>query len=277
MNHLSSSKNNVWPCVLGGVAVGAAGALALAHAWRPASCQPQGEKKKKSPRRGLRVAVVLSGCGVYDGAEVQESAAALFHLSKSGAAVSCFAPDKAQHHVVDHTKGAEMDETRNVLVESARIARGEIAALASLDAAAFDALVIPGGFGAAKNLCNHATVAQGDKDKLLVEPSLERAVAAFAAQGKPIGLCCIAPVIAAALLPGVRVTVGCAEGKKWPYGGTVEAVKAYGGVHEETSADGVCVDASRKVVTSCAYMFAGAPHEIYESVGRMVEETLGLC
>ena len=92
---------------------------------------------------------------------------------------------------------------------------------------------------AAKNLCNHATVAQGDKDKLVVEPSLKRAVAAFAAQDKPIGLCCI--------------------------------------VHEETGADGVCVDASRKVVTSCAYMFAGAPHEIYESVGRMVEETLGLC
>ena len=103
----------------------------------------------------------------------------------------------------------------------------------------------------------------GDKDKLLVEPSLERAVAAFAAQGKPIGLCCIAPVIVAALLPGVRVTVGCAEGKQWPYGGTVGAVKAYGGVHKETGADGVCVDASRKVVTSCAYMFAGAPHEIY--------------
>ena len=88
---------------------------------------------------------------------------------------------------------------------------------------------------------------------------------------------CIAPVIAAALLPGVRVTVGCAEGKQWPYGGTVGAVKAYGGVHEETGADGVCVDASRKVVTSCVYMLAGAPHEIYESVGRMVEETLGLC
>ena len=100
-------------------------------------------------------------------------------------------------------------------------ADGEITALASLDVAAFDALVIPGGFGAAKNLCNHATVAQGDKAKLVVEPAVERAVAAFAAQGKPIGLCCIAPVIAAALIPGVRVTVGRAEGEQWPYGGTV--------------------------------------------------------
>lgn len=272
MNHMTSN-NNVWPCVLGGVALGAASALALAHAWRPVACQ----KKTNAPRRGLRVAVVLSGCGVYDGAEVQEATAALFHLSKAEASVRCFAPDKAQHHVVDHTKGAEMDETRNVLVESARIARGEIAALASLDAAAFDALVIPGGFGAAKNLCNHATVAQGDKAKLVVEPAVERAVAAFAAQGKPIGLCCIAPVIAAALIPGVHVTVGRAEGEQWPYGGTVGAVKAYGGIHEETGADGVCVDRQRKVVTSCAYMFAGAPHEIYESVGLMVAETLALC
>ena len=210
MNRLSSSKNNV--CVLGGVAVGAAGALALAHAWRPASCQPQGEKKKKSPRRGLRVAVVLSGCGVYDGAEVQESCSALFHLSRSGAAVSCFAPDKAQHHVVDHTKGAEMDETRNVLVESARIARGEIAALASRRP------LTPrhtGGFGAART--SATTTAIRDKDKLLVEPSLERAVAAFAAQGKPIGLA-VAPVTAA-LLPGA-VTVGSprAEVALWLHG-----------------------------------------------------------
>jgi len=108
-----------------------------------------------------KVAVVLSGCGVYDGAEVQESAYALAHLSLAGCTVSCFAPNKEQFHVIDHTTGQTPDETRNCLVESARIARGDVKPLSELSVDSFDALIIPGGFGAAKNLCNHATVAPG--------------------------------------------------------------------------------------------------------------------
>merc|ERR1712136_540153 len=103
-----------------------------------------------------KVAVVLSGCGVYDGSEIHEASAVLVHLSRAGASVSMFAPDKKQMHVIDHTKGAEMDQERNVMVESARIARGQIAPLTELKAADYDAVIFPGGFGAAKNLSDFA-------------------------------------------------------------------------------------------------------------------------
>merc|ERR1712216_775705 len=144
----------------------------------------------------------------------------MIHLSAAGCKVSYYAPDVAQHHVLDHTTGKEIDAPRNTLVESARLARGKVDALSALDPAAFDALVIPGGFGAAKNLCNHATVAQGDASKMVVNSDLEKAVRAFHGAKKPIGLCCIAPVIAAHVLK-CTVTVGQAEGDMWPYGGTV--------------------------------------------------------
>mmetsp|Transcript_62594 Transcript_62594/g.104184 ORF Transcript_62594/g.104184 Transcript_62594/m.104184 type:complete len:254 (-) Transcript_62594:317-1078(-) len=222
-----------------------------------------------------KVAVVLAGCGVYDGAECTEATSTLIHLSSAGAEYACFAPNKDQFHVIDHTKGEELAVPRNVLVEAARIARGVISPLDEIKPAAFDALVIPGGFGAAKNLCNHATVAQGDASKLEVDPDVKKTLLAFHEAGKPIGLCCIAPVIAASVLK-CTVTVGQAEGNKWPYGGTVGAIENYGGKHQSRGIDGVCVDATAKVVTSPAYMYEGRPHEIYNSVGLMVKETLKL-
>ena len=223
-----------------------------------------------------KVAVVLSGCGVYDGAEITEAVAALVHISAAGYTPSCYAPDKPQHHAVNHRTGEEEATPRHVLVESARIARGAIAPLSSLDAGSYAAIIVPGGFGAAKNLCNHATVAQGDAALMAVEPSLEAAIRAFHAAKKPIGLCCIAPVIAAHLLK-CEVTVGRAEGEQWPYGGTVGAIEAYGGSHVSHAFDGVCVDEARRVVTSPAYMFDGKPHEIFESVGAMVKATIALA
>ena len=205
---------------------------------------------------GTKVAVVLSGCGVYDGAEVTEAVASLVHLTRAGASVTCFAPDKAQFHTIDHTKGEPTESrypTRNVLTESARISRGKITPLTELKAADFSALVIPGGFGAAKNLCNHATVAQGDLSTLQIDEDLVSSLEGFRAAGKPIGLCCIAPVIAAAVLK-CEVTVGQPSGDKWPYGGTADAINAYGGTHVATDIHGVHVDSASKVVTSAAYM-----------------------
>ena len=205
---------------------------------------------------GTKVAVVLSGCGVYDGAEVTEAVASLVHLTRAGASVTCFAPDKAQFHTIDHTKGEPTESrypTRNVLAESARISRGQITPLGELKAADFSALVIPGGFGAAKNLCNHATVAQGDLSTLQIDEDLVSSLEGFRAAGKPIGLCCIAPVIAAAVLK-CEVTVGQPSGDKWPYGGTADAIAAYGGTHVATDIHGVHVDSASKVVTSAAYM-----------------------
>ncbi|TRY99044.1 hypothetical protein DNTS_032770 [Danionella cerebrum] len=153
---------------------------------------------------GKRVAVVLSGCGVFDGSEIHEASAVLVHLSRQQATVKIFAPDVDQMHVVDHLKGAPTEEKRNVLVESARLARGEIQELSQLNVEDMDAIIFPGGFGAAKNLCSWAV--QG-KD-CSVNEQVRTVMEAFHAQKKPIGLCCISPVLAAKIIPGCEVTVG---------------------------------------------------------------------
>uniref|UniRef100_A0A3Q2T3S0 Si:ch211-153b23.5 n=2 Tax=Fundulus heteroclitus TaxID=8078 RepID=A0A3Q2T3S0_FUNHE len=151
-----------------------------------------------------RVAVILSGCGVYDGTEIHEASAVLVHLSRAGAKVQMFAPDAAQMHVVNHCEGKPTEEKRNILQESARIARGEVTDLAKLDVAAFDAVIIPGGFGVAKNLSDWAV---NNKD-CTIQPHLEKLIKDFHKAGKPLGMCCISPVLAAKLLPGCELTVG---------------------------------------------------------------------
>ncbi|XP_046902491.1 glutamine amidotransferase-like class 1 domain-containing protein 3, mitochondrial [Hypomesus transpacificus] len=178
---------------------------------------------------GAKVAVVLSGCGVYDGTEIHEASAILVHLSRGGAEVQMYAPDVSQMHVIDHSKGQPAEESRNVLTESARIARGNITDLAKLSVTNHDAVIFPGGFGAAKNLSSFAV----DGADFKVNQDVERVVKEFHKAGKPIGLCCIAPVLAAKLLPGVEVTVGHEEEEegRWPYAGTAQAVKALGATH----------------------------------------------
>uniref|UniRef100_A0A7S0FI14 DJ-1/PfpI domain-containing protein n=1 Tax=Pyrodinium bahamense TaxID=73915 RepID=A0A7S0FI14_9DINO len=227
---------------------------------------------------GKRVAVVLAGCGVYDGSEIQEAVFALNKLSKVGAKVQCFAPDKNQMHVINHTNGSEMTETRNVLVESARICRGNIQNITGLKAADFDAVVFPGGFGVAKNLSDLAVKGP----EVTVEPETQRVIQDFHAASKPVGLCCIAPGLAAKALekvPGLELTLGGEEeGKKWPYAGTVGAVKALGSTHVPKPVSEAHVDAKNKVITSPAYMCGDAPmHEIEESVVAMVEKTVEMA
>uniref|UniRef100_UPI00358E0388 putative glutamine amidotransferase-like class 1 domain-containing protein 3B, mitochondrial isoform X3 n=1 Tax=Myxine glutinosa TaxID=7769 RepID=UPI00358E0388 len=136
------------------------------------------------PLGAPRVAVVLSGAGVYDGSELHEASAVLVHLSRGGAKVKIFAPNIPQMHVVDHTKGQPVEgETRNVLVESARIARGNIDELKQLSVSEHDAVIFPGGFGAAKNLSSFAV----DGPACKVEPEVERILKEFHKAQKPIG------------------------------------------------------------------------------------------
>lgn len=225
-----------------------------------------------------KVAVVLSGCGVYDGSEIHEASAVLVHLSRAGASVSMFAPDKKQMHVIDHTKGAEMDQERNVMVESARIARGQIAPLTELKAADYDAVIFPGGFGAAKNLSDFAIKGP----ELSLDPDAGRVLADFHSASKPIGLCCIAPVLAAKALgsQGVELTMGAEDEQegRWPYAGATGAAKALGAVHiPKDSADATHVDAKNKVVTAPAYMCETAVHEIFDGIGKMVDGILKLA
>jgi len=225
-----------------------------------------------------KVALVLAGCGVYDGSEVHEASACLVHLSRAAATVSMFAPSTSQMHVIDHTKGEPMSEERNVLVESARIARGKVAPLSNLKAADFDAVIFPGGFGAAKNLSDFAVKGP----ELTLIPDVDRVLSEFHGASKPIGLCCIAPILAAKAFGGggVEVTMGgeAEEGGKWPYAGATGAAKALGATHvAKDTADAAHVDAKNKVVTAPAYMCETAVHEIFDGIGKMVGEVLKLA
>ncbi|XP_046903751.1 glutamine amidotransferase-like class 1 domain-containing protein 3, mitochondrial [Hypomesus transpacificus] len=223
---------------------------------------------------GKRVAVVLAGCGVYDGTEIHEASAVLVHLSRFGASVKMFAPNVDQMHVVDHLKGAPTEEKRNVLVESARLARGEIKDLSELGVKEHDAIIFPGGFGAAKNLCSWAV--QG-KD-CTVNDQVKATMQAFHAEGKPIGLCCISPVLAAKVFPGCEVTVGHEKDERSPdVPGTAEAITQLGCKHVNKSVSETHVDEKNKLVTTSAFMCKAPLHEIFDGIGAMVQDVLKLA
>ncbi|XP_032812568.2 putative glutamine amidotransferase-like class 1 domain-containing protein 3B, mitochondrial [Petromyzon marinus] len=227
---------------------------------------------------GKRVAVLLAGCGAYDGSEIHEASAALVHLSRAGAEVTVFAPDVSQQHVVDHASGKEQsgETERNVLRESSRIARGAARDLAQLRVADFDALLVPGGFGVAKNLSSWAS--EGARCSLL--PGVEAALRAFREADKPVALCCIAPVLAARLFPGCELTVGgdSEQGGRFPYAGTAAAIRELGCTHVCTDVGEAHVDTKLKIVTTSAFMCATAPiHHVYDGVGVMVQEMLKLA
>lgn len=214
-----------------------------------------------------KVAVILSGCGVYDGAEIHESVITLLRLDQRGAEVQCFAPNIAQKHVINHLTGEEMPESRNVLVESARIARGRVQDIREAKADDFDALIVPGGFGAAKNLSDFAEKGAD----CTVNPDVLALAEAFAADCKPVGMMCISPALAAKIYgPGVVCTIGTDAD-------TAGAVVKMGGTHEECDVHDIVEDVPRKLVTTPAYMTAqsisDAAGGIYKLVDRVLELT----
>jgi len=212
-----------------------------------------------------KVAVLLSGCGVYDGAEIHEAVLTLLALSQRGAVAQCFAPDIAQHHVINHLTGAEQAESRNVLVEAARIARGQIKPLADYQAADYDALILPGGFGAAKNLSSFAF--QGPDCS--VEAETARALTETHAAGKPIGALCIAPAVVAKVLGKGLVTIGSDPA-------TAGAVEQCGATHIETAQTEIVVDAPLKLATSPCYMLESSIAEIAEGADGVVAAVLSM-
>lgn len=210
-----------------------------------------------------KFAVILSGCGVFDGAEIHEAILTLLAIAQQGASYEIFAPDVNQHHVVNHLTGKEMPEKRNVLVESARIARGKISPLSRFDAHDFDAIIFPGGFGAAKNL---STVAF-DGPNAKVNPDVEAAVRAMYQAGKPIGALCIAPAIIVRILENVEVTIGNDPG-------TASTIEKMGGKHIKATHGEVVVDKKNKVFTTPCYMLDATIVQIYEGVSNVVKEML---
>ncbi|WP_324834007.1 isoprenoid biosynthesis glyoxalase ElbB [Pseudomonas saxonica] len=213
-----------------------------------------------------KVAVILSGCGVYDGAEIHESVITLLRLDQRGAKVQCFAPNIAQHHVINHLTGEEMPESRNVLVESARIARGDIKDISEANVEEFDALIVPGGFGAAKNLSNFAFKGT----ECAVQPEVLALAEAFAEAAKPIGLMCISPAIAAKIYgPGVICTIG-------KDADTAAAISKMGGEHKECDVSEIVEDSARKLVSTPAYMLANSISEAASGINKMVDRVLEL-
>lgn len=215
--------------------------------------------------RPLKIGVILSGCGVYDGAEIHESVLTLLAISRQGAEAVCYAPNIPQHHVINHLTGEVMPESRNVLVEAARIARGKIADLAAFKAGDVDALVLPGGFGAAKNLSDFAFKGPG----CTVNPQVTDAIRAMVAAGKPVGALCIAPAVLAKVLGDVELTIGQdAE--------TAQALEALGARHKKTGHGEVVVDRKHKVVTTPCYMLDSTVAQIADGADNAVRALIEL-
>jgi enhancing lycopene biosynthesis protein 2 len=210
-------------------------------------------------------AVVLSGCGVYDGSEIHEAVMTLLAIDRNGGQYQCFAPDVAQRDVLNHLTGEPASESRNVLVESARIARGKIKDLAAFNPAEFDALVFPGGFGAAKTLSSFAV----DGADCSVNPDVELAIKGMTAAGKPIGALCIAPALPARVLGKVDVTIGSDAG-------TAAALEQMGAHHINAGHGQVVVDAARKVVTTPCYMLDASISQVAEGADNTVKALLEL-
>ncbi|GHE22318.1 isoprenoid biosynthesis glyoxalase ElbB [Halomonas urumqiensis] len=209
-----------------------------------------------------QVAVILSGCGVQDGSEIYEATLTLLRLDQLGIGYHCFAPDIEQHHVIDHRTGEVAEgEVRNVLVESARLARGDIAPLSELEAEDFDAVILPGGFGAAKNLSDFADAGAN----LTVLEELAEKLAEFREERRPIGLMCIAPVMVPRLLgDGIAVTIGHDPS-------VAGAISAMGGLHRSCSVEDIVVDFENRVVTTPAYMLATRISEAATGIFKLVD------
>ena len=218
----------------------------------------------------VKVGVVLSGCGVYDGSEIQEAVLTLLALDRLGATVVCLAPNIEQDHVINHRTGKLAEEVRNVLDESARIARGKVQDVAKAKAGDFDALVLPGGFGAAKNLSNFATAGS----KARVEPNVGRLLREMHKARKPIAALCISPAVVAAALrderTGTKLTIGSDEA-------TAKAIVEMGSKHVVCPVDEMRVDEEQRIVSSPAYMYDARIGEVATGIEKAMKELVRLA
>ena len=217
-----------------------------------------------------KVGVVLAGCGFLDGSEVHEATLTLYFLDRAGAEIVCMAPDVAQADVIDHRTRKPTSEKRNVLSEAARIARGKIVDVASVKAVELDAIVLPGGFGAAKNVCNFA--AAGAKAE--ANPHVAKLLRELHAARKPIGAICISPATVAATFKGTEVHPTLTIGDD---ASTAKALEAMGAKHADKSVREICVDEANLIVSTPAYMYDARISEVAAGVEKLVAEVLRLA
>ena len=215
-----------------------------------------------------KVGVVLSGCGVYDGAEIHESIITMLALDRAGVEKIMMAPDIDQLHVINHLNGEEMDgDGRNVLVESARIARGEIKSISEVSENELDALIFPGGFGVAKNLSDYAMAGAN----CIVNPEVARLTREIHIAGKPIGVMCIAPTMMAKILNNDSLSADLTIGSDEK---TANDIKSMGSNHIACPAQGVVVDKEMRIVSTPAYMEAKNMAVVAEGIEKLVSEVL---
>ena len=212
-----------------------------------------------------KIGVLLSGCGVFDGSEIHEAVLTLLFLDQSGAEILCMAPDMPQAQVINHLTMEEINETRNVLVESARIARGEIKDVKDVKASDLDAVIVPGGFGAAKNLSDFAFKGPGGE----VNPDVKRLIDDMVAANKPIGAICIAPATVGMALKGrsPELTIGNDEA-------TIGALQALGVKHIVCAVDDIVIDEKNKIVTTPAYMLGPDIKHVASGIEKLVKQVL---
>jgi len=212
-----------------------------------------------------KIGVLLSGCGVYDGTEIHEAVITLLALDRSGAEAVCMAPDIEQHHVVNHFDGEPTDEKRNVLVESARIVRGDIKDIKTVHSDDLDGLILPGGHGTAKNLSNFAIMG---KDTV-INPDVVKIVRDMVKANKPVGASCIVPALLSKILEdkNPEVTIGTDFG-------TIETIEDIGGIHFACSVDQIHIDQTNKLITTPAYMLGPGIKDVATGIEKMVAAVL---
>ncbi|MBN2706541.1 MAG: isoprenoid biosynthesis glyoxalase ElbB [Deltaproteobacteria bacterium] len=215
-----------------------------------------------------RIGVLLSGCGVNDGSEIHEAVLTMLAIDRLGARRLCLAPNILQRDVVDHLQGKIVGEKRNVLVEAARIARGEISDLAMVTAADLDALILPGGFGAAKNLSDFAVAGAA----AVVEPEVRRLLRELHRSGKPLGAVCIAPAVLARALGDFKplLTIGNDLA-------TAKILESFGARHQNCPVDGIVVDEVNRLVTTPAYMLGPGLREIVLGIDKLVAQVVAMA
>lgn len=225
-----------------------------------------------------KVGVILSGCGVYDGSEIHESVLTLLAIDEHGAQAVCFAPDANQHHVVNHLNGEEMKEQRNMLVEAARIARGDIRSLSEFNADNLDALVIPGGFGAAKNLTQWAFFGPDGE----IRNDVKNAIRSMVAAKKPVCGLCMGPTVIAKALEGsdihAALTVGTTQ-QKSPYeiDAISQGMEKIGAKPVMKSVHEIAVDEIHKIVSAPCYMMEARISEVRNNIFQAIDATLQLA
>jgi enhancing lycopene biosynthesis protein 2 len=224
-----------------------------------------------------KIGVILSGNGVYDGSEIHEAVFTLLAIDEQKAEAVCYAPDMPQHHVINHITGEEMQESRNVLIESARIARGKIQPLSGFDAEKLDALILPGGFGAAKNLTQWAFSGPDGN----IHPEVKQAIVSMISAGKPVCGLCMGPTVIAKALEGSAInpvlTVGTTtEASPYDIGAISAGMEKTGAVAEMRSVKEIATDEKNKIVTAPCYMMEASVSEVRENIRMAVNELIKL-